>query len=225
MHKKANVENFYFWENKIRNSDDILIGNEEQIKITKETPIIYIGILDKKKGILKSGWSCHKNIDVALGFLTYVFLPAALLTWGARDVDGFFIPLSDFDTVISEITKGRDSTPTEIKSMRDMNEKLLDSFMLGKTEKWRVVNSFCENFNDYFDRNSEKKLFVKVFNNSNEIVDFVIKDIENEFMEVIEEEIDMSIKNLRFMCENVYEEVFINRTFIEQLNQKIPIWF
>ena len=41
MHKKANVENFYFWENKIRNTDDILIGNDEYIKITKDTPIIY----------------------------------------------------------------------------------------------------------------------------------------------------------------------------------------
>lgn len=225
MHKKANVGNFYFWENKIRNTDDILIGNDEYIKITKDTPIIYIGILDKEKGVLKSGWSCHASIDAALGFLTHVFLPTALLTWGARNVDGFFIPLSEFDIVIEEIIKGKTSDPAEIKYMREMNEKLLNSFALDKTRKWCELNLFCEYFNDYFDRNIDKKLFVKVFNDCNEIFDFVIKDTENEFLEVIEEEIDMSIENLRFMCENVCEEAFVNRTFIEQLNQKISICF
>lgn len=35
----------------------------------------------------------------------------------------------------------------------------------------------------------------------------------------------MSIRDLKFICKNVYAEPFINKTFIEQLNYKVAVWF
>lgn len=152
-------------------------------------------------------------------------MPAAFLTWGARDVDEFFIPLSEFEVVIKEIIKGKNLVSTEVEKMREMNERLLNIFALDKLEKWVEIDSFCKDFNNYFGADPEKVLFVRTFKNCNEIIDFILKEEKQEFVEVIEEEINMTITDLKFVCKNVYKEPFINKTFIDQLNQKIPIWF
>ncbi|MGV8146582.1 MAG: hypothetical protein ACLKAK_09700 [Alkaliphilus sp.] len=225
MRKENNVANYYFWENRIRNTDDILVGNIDGVKITSETPIIYVGILDKKKGILKSGWSVHGSIDSALGFINYVFLPAAFLTWGASEIEGFFVPLSPFKIVMREISKENSIQASEILQMNDLFKRVSIFNDLSSKEKYNQIEIFCNEFNIRYDENSGRKLFLRVFEKSKRIVDFVFEDRENEFEKVVEEEIDMSISDLKFICENVYEEPFINKTFIEQLNSKIPIWF
>ncbi|MGV8146574.1 MAG: hypothetical protein ACLKAK_09740 [Alkaliphilus sp.] len=48
---------------------------------------------------------------------------------------------------------------------------------------------------------------------------------ENEFEGVVEEEINMSINDFKFIYENVYVKPCINKTFIKQLKTKIEVWF
>ncbi|MGV8147213.1 MAG: hypothetical protein ACLKAK_10315 [Alkaliphilus sp.] len=225
MRKENEISNYYFWENRIKETDDILIGNIDGVKITVDTPIIYIGILDKKKGILKSGWSVHESIDSALGFINYVFLPTAFFTWGARNVEGFYVPLSPIEIVMREIQKENSISDTKILQMNDCFKQIGTFYDSSKKEKYSQLELFCNKFNLLFDEDLGRKLFLRVFEKTEMIVDFVFVNDENEFEEVIEEEMNMSINDFKFICENVYVEPFINKTFIEQLNTKMEVWF
>ncbi|PAB57140.1 hypothetical protein [Anaeromicrobium sediminis] len=223
-------DNYYFWENKIRNTDSILFGSIGQKRLTKESVIIYIGILDKKKDLLRCGWSSHVDVSTALGFLQYVFLPTAFYTWIDRESDGFYIPLSPFHVLKEEVLKNvkkedcKDINNDAIRMERAYD--YLNNIWKDDDEiKNKKLKKFCKDFNIIWDEEPEKKLFIRVFEKCEEIADFILEQVEEEFEEVIEEEIGMSIDQLKFMCENAYNEPFINRNLIKILNTKIPIWF
>ncbi|MEW9121535.1 MAG: hypothetical protein AB2421_02405 [Thermotaleaceae bacterium] len=226
LHKK----NFYFWEKKIRDTDEILFGNIEQKKLTRKSVIVYLGILDGNKGFLRSGWSSHVDINTALGFLQHVFLPTAFYTWIDRESDGLYIPLSPFHILKEEVMKtlmqnGDGDTGKDAVEMENVYHYLDSIWKYEDGEKKAKIKAFCKDFNLTWDCEPEKKLFVKVFEKAEEIVDFILEKAVDEFEEVIEEEIDMSIEQLRFICKHAYDEPFINKNIIELLNTRIPIWF
>ncbi|AOT72024.1 hypothetical protein [Geosporobacter ferrireducens] len=222
--------NFYFWERKIRNADDVLFGNLDKKRLTRKSVIIYLGILDTPKGLLRSGWSSHGDVNTALGFLQHVFLPTVFYTWIDRESDGFYIPLSPFHILKDEVLKSMEKE--EIKNiesdaikMEIAYQDLNSMWKYNETEKMLKLKAFCNGFNSAWDQEPEKKLFVKVFEKSEEIVAFILENTVDELEEVIEEEIEMSIEQLRFICKNAYDESFINKNIIELLNTRIPIWF
>jgi hypothetical protein len=225
-----NKDSFLFWENKIRNTDGILFGNIDKRRLTKESVIIYVGILDSKKGLLRSGWSSHGDISTALGFLQYVFLPTSFYTWIDRESEGFYIPLSPFDVlkkeVLKNINKEDDINISNDAIRMERAYNYLNSIWRYKDNLKTVkLKKFCGDFNYLWDKEPEKRLYIRVFERSEEIVDFILEQGETEFEEVIEEEIDMTIDELKFICQNAYDEPLINRNFIELLNTRIPIWF
>lgn len=54
--KKYVYKDYFFWANKIIKEQSLYEGYFDNKSITKESKIIYTGILDSKKGILKCGW-------------------------------------------------------------------------------------------------------------------------------------------------------------------------
>ncbi|MBB6216084.1 hypothetical protein HNQ80_002183 [Anaerosolibacter carboniphilus] len=227
LHKK---NNFYFWEKKIRDTEDILFGNIDKKRLTRESLIVYIGILDSKKGLVRSGWSSHGDVNTALGFLQHVFLPTAFYTWIDRKSDGFYIPLSPFHVLREEVLKSvmedeDGNIANDAIKMEKAYNYLNSMWKYDDAEKRKKLIQFCSDFNLSWDQEPEKKLFVRVFEKSEEIVEFILENIVDEFEEVIEEELEMSIEQLRFMCEHAYDESLINKNIIELLNIRIPIWF
>ncbi len=230
MQRAYGKDNFYFWENIIRNTDGLLFGGMDKEVIDKDSIIIYIGILDRKKGIVRSGWSCQSDIGTALGFLQHVFLPTSFYTWIDRESNGFFIPLSPFNIVKTEVLNNilnSDDKEANADALRmEKAYNYLDSIWKNEKEMKKVkLKKFCHEFNNLWDQDPERKLFIRIFEKPDEIFDFILEGSEDEFEEVIEEEIEMSISDLKFMCENAYDEPLINKNLIKILNNKIPIWF
>lgn len=215
--------NFYFWEKKIRDMDDILFGNMAGKGVTRDSVLLYIGILDRQKDIFLCGWSCHRDVNTALGFLQYVFLPSCFYTWVDRESDGFYIPMSPFEVLKEEVL--RHATEQEAQRMEKDYCTLNNIWQYLEQDKKAKLKDFCRAFNAQWDENPEKKLFVRAFAQCEEIVDFILENAEEEFEEVLEEELEMSIEQLKFMCRNVYDEPLINKNIIELLNTRIPVWF
>jgi hypothetical protein len=227
MQEQSKKDNFYFWENKIRNIDDILFSKCDKEKITRESVIIYIGILDKKKGLLRSGWSVQEDFSTALGFIKYVFLPTAFYTWIDRESNGFFIPLSPFDILKEEVLQYQKVVTKETSNDAIRMERAYHYLnTLGRKEDGNSrlkLDKFTKDFNKLWNKDPENRLFLKVFSSAQEIVDFIFD--ENVFEEFVEEEIEMSKAELENLCQDVYTQPFINRNFINILNNKIPVWF
>lgn len=230
MQNTYKKDKFYFWENKIRNTDKILFGGIDKKRITKESVIIYIGILDRKKGFVRAGWSSHEDVNTALGFLQYVFLPTSFYTWVDRESEGFYIPLSPFDVLREEVLKKVEKSDdkgidADAISMERAYNYLNSIWVYDRVKKNLKLKKFCDDFNRMWDENPERKLFIRIFEKPEEIVDFILEKAEEEFQEVVEEEIDMTVNELRFICENIYDEPLINKNIIKILNSRIPIWF
>lgn len=226
--KRKEINNsFYYWEDVIKKNTiyDLFIGNMGNKKITKGSIIMYVGFHDKKKNILKSGWSYHSDIDSFLGYMTYVFIPTAFYNWIDRDSDGFYVPLSQYEVVKREVMAYRQDE----ESIDD--SRILDYFLAKTQSIWGLYREesierlklICEGFNEVFDDEPFRKINIQIFGHAEEILDFIVG--EDEFLDVVEEEIGMPIDELKEMCEKVYDEPLINKTFIDHLNQEIPIWF
>ena len=135
MQRAYKKDSFYFWENIIRNTDEILFGGMDKRIITKDSVITYIGILDRKKGLVRSGWSSHDDIGTALGFLQHVFLPTSFYTWIDRESEGFFIPLSPFDVLKSEV----------LKSMKESDDKEINVDAIRMERAYNYLSSIWKN--------------------------------------------------------------------------------
>ena len=230
MERAYKEENFCFWENKIRNSDEILFGSIDKKRITKDSIIIYIGILDKEKRFIRSGWSSHEDVNAALGFIQHVFLPTSFYTWIDRESKGFYIPLSPFavlkEEVLKHVNKSEDNkTNFDAIRMERAYHYLNNMWIYDKRKKNLKLKKFCNDFNNMWEEGLKRKLFLRIFEKPEEIVHFILENAEEEFEEVIEEEIEMTIDELRFICEDIYDKPLISKNLIEILNNKIPIWF
>lgn len=222
---KKLYKEYYFWENKIIKESPLWKGHFNNIHITTNSKFIYTGILDTNKNILKHGWAVYPNIYTLLGFIQHVFLPTAFFTWFDNSYSDFSIPLSSFTIVVNEVKKYIDSKESSIIEMEN-DYKFLDSLWNFDKESITLkLNKFCKEFNAKWDDDPNKKLFIKVFNHSSDIFNFIKDSLLWEFEEFIEEEISMSLETLKFTCENSINSPLLNKNFINILNNNIPILF
>lgn len=220
--------NFHYWFYKIRNLDvdEILFGNMDGKMITINSVVIYVGILNSQKGVFKAGWSVHTDVNMTLGYLKYIILPSSFYTWIDEESQGFYIPLSPYEIVKEEVLKNYSDKHVKETQKFDGLIHYIDSIWEeGEEEKYIKLKRFCHEFNEMFNEDSYRKLYIRIFKNCGEIVDFILGDEVQGFKEVIEEEIGMTIDQLRFMCKNVYTQPLLNKRFIQHLNNQIPICF
>ena len=229
MLNARDINQFYYWTNKIQTSVFILEGMYGGNTITEESVIVYVGYCDQEKNILRSGWSCHNNVSGALGFLQYVVLPLGYYNWMDRESEGFYYPLSSFDVLTTQVMKGLDNTYDLILEddalFKSYYEKINTCWGHSREQVLEALHSLTDSFNVDYNQDPNRVLFIKVFGSPLEVESFFMKSMEDEFEEVIEEEMGMSIEDFRFMCSKALYEPLINRNFLETLNEVLSICF
>ncbi|MDR5587232.1 MULTISPECIES: hypothetical protein [Clostridium] len=223
--QKNNYKEYLFWENRILNDHSLWEGYFDNRSITTESKIAYTGILDSEKGILKCGWVVYPSINALLGFLQHIFLPTSFLTYFDRTCEGFFIPVSTFDIITEEVIKNNSINISNLNSMIESYNFLNSLWESNEDRLLLELNLFCDKFNNNWDSDPEKKLFIKIFNSPSDTYEFITESIRWDFEEFIEEELSMSLSNLKFTCNNVINEPLLNKKFIDILNINIPILF
>lgn len=220
-------KHYYFWENNIINETPLWEGYFNKKTIIANSKIIYTGILNYEKNILHYSFAVYPSIYSLLGFLQHVFLPTAFFSWFDCNYDGFYIPLSKFEYIVDEVIE---NTPNInlglVNLMQDYYCFLNSLWPLNKNSLSIELKSFCNKFNDDWDRDFNKRLFLMVFDNPSEIFDFIKSSIGwSDYNEFIEEEISMDLDTLKFTCNNAIGEPLLNKKFIDILNKNIPVLF
>lgn len=224
---KNPYKHYYFWENKIITNSNLWEGYFENQSITKNSKIIYTGIIDDEKNIFHHGFAVYPTIYKLLGFLQHVFLPTSFFTWFDRKSHEFYIPLASYPNVVSEVIDyTTDINLDLVESMNNSFYFLNNLWLLDETLINIALESFCEKFNTEWDKDYSQKLFLKVFDKPSDIFDFIKNYIGwSDYNEFIEEEISMSLDKLKFTCDNALVEPLLNKKFIDILNTNIPILF
>lgn len=211
---------YLYWENKIINDNNLWQGYFEDNNITDKSIIVYTGIFNLEKDILKMGWVVYPDVNSFLGFLQYVFIPTVYFNLFDKKENEFLTPISKFSIVVNEINKynGNCIRSTKMESyyyyLEDLWNKSNEEILLG-------INKFVVDFNEYWNEEPKSKSFIKFFNQGKDIYSFIKKTIGWDFEEFVESEIEMSLGDLEYTCNNILEKPLINRKIIHLLNSKI----
>ena len=216
-----------FWAEEIIKDNNLWEGYFDNKSITKDSKIIYTGILDLNKNILQCGWAVYPCIYSLLGFLQYVYLPTAFFIWFDHKTDKLCIPVSDFDSVVSETLKTNDLNEnlSSIDFMKK-NHDFLNSLWNSNPDFINLnLKTFCTDFNNSWDNEPSQKLFMQIFDNPCDTFKFVKNSITQDSKDLIEDDISMTFEALKFACDNAIDEPLLNRRFIDILNTNAPIIF
>lgn len=228
---------FPFWLDLIEKHaiDDLLFGHLDQKEITPQSVFLYMGYYDLQKDVFKSGWRLHQNEQTLLGFLHHLLLPTVYYNWIDRLSDGFFIPMSTYEVVKSEVIasmySGLNRFDPKIQTLAQATVygDLLDAFvkktgesLLSKTPQLHAED--IDDFNETFNDEPHRRWFIKIMRTTDEIKQFVLNKYSG-FDDVFEEETGLTIASFSDLCDQVYAMPLVNRTFVERLNYLVPICF
>jgi len=226
MAQKMLDSQFNYWQYMISTYHNIFEEQFLKSGINNDSLIVHVEIYDEDKGILKSGWSAHKNTDSTIGFIKHVVIPSAYYTFLDRNSDGFFIPLSSFDIVVKEVMNlvdvGDHETFETNKYFNILHNQLTTIHSDTSANKNKTLQLLTEQVNAKWINNRRQKLSIKVFCNPSEIADYIASDEFCEFEKVVEEMVTMSLSDFKDYCNQVVTHPFINRSFISRLNHQIP---
>lgn len=223
---KYMYKDFNYWEESFSNHNALFSGCFNDFKITTESKIAYIGFLNSNKNVLEYSFTSYPSAYAILGFIQHIFLPTAFFTWYDTHYNDFCIPIDTFENIISDISKNN-FIDIQGRNLFLYSYEFLDSLWdLDENSIMSELINFCNDFNDIWDNNFDKKIFIKLFNSPEEIYPFVMHSIGGwDFDEFIKDEISMSKETFKSTCENVLSQPFINERFIDILNINMPILF
>ncbi|WP_294378127.1 hypothetical protein [uncultured Clostridium sp.] len=226
IRNKFIYRDFNYWENSFY---DFNTGHEgcfnNKTKLTSESKIIYAGFLNSEKNILEHSFSAYPSTYSLLGFIQNIFLSTGFFTWFDTHYDEFCIPMDEFHNVVHEIMSSNVTDSKKVKLFEESYEFLDALWGADEDTILKELLNFCDKFNLQWDCDCDKKLFIKIFNSSEEIYDFVMDTIGWDCDEFIEEEISMSRDCFKNTCENVLSQPFINEKFMDILNINMPLLF
>lgn len=219
--------NTTFWQKEIINNNNLWEGYFDKNEITTNSKIIYTGILDLNKNILKCGWAVYPDTYSVLGFLQYVYLPTAFFIWFDRKSDNFYIPFSNLDSIIHEKIKFNNSTSNadSINSMKKSYNFLSTLWNANVDTISLKLHNFCSTFNSTWDNNPNQKLYIKIFDSPRDTFNFVKDSIIYDTKDFVEEDISATLEAFKFACDNAIKEPLLNKRFIDILNTNVPILF
>lgn len=228
---------FNYWIDKIekKSLDELLFGSLDQKSITTNSVFLYMGYYDQHKSIFKSGWRLHENEHALLGYLSHLLIPSVYYNWIDRLSDGFFVPMSTYEIVKSEVMHSMYSglnrlnpkiqTQMQAKLYGDVLDTLLQNVKDGMTSNsFMISDTDIDHFNTVFNDEPHRKWFLKIMRSTDEVKHFVLENYCG-FHDVFEEETGMAIDEFSMMCDCVHTMPLVNRTFIDRLNYLFPICF
>ncbi len=223
--KATKYEAYYFWENLIHSDAPIWQNGFRNLPLTEDSIFIYTVVMDQDKDFLKSRWAYYPDVYALLGFIQHVFLPTAFFTLLDDTVAGFNIPLTtgeDLLNIMCQLEENLDMG--KVAKMRDQLRILQELWRYSEEGSLEMLKQFSASFNSSWKDSDGKLVYFKLFSSPTEIGSYVMQggDTEEEaFVDVIEEEIEMTQVQWQDICENVYSDAFIRKKFIDILNYKI----
>lgn len=205
----------HYWENMLIKDKDVWKSYIADTVTPQKAIFINTSIIDYRRRTLDNNWACHEDIKSLLGFMQYVYLPLAFFYIINPENSALLIPMHSSDYFIQYI---RNSSSDFAKAMEGFILELKSYWDLEASECMKKIKNFCASFNAFWDK-QEIILHAMVFSSTIEIAEQLIST--NEFKEVLEEDIGMTLNQLFGMCRNFYYDTFLQRNFVSILNNKI----
>ncbi|WP_300347125.1 hypothetical protein [Clostridium sp.] len=206
-----------FWSELIRKNETLKGRMFKDEPITENTKYLHYVIFNRHVGI-QNVWVMVPNFNHLVQFIQYVFMPEAYYKW----VEGkkkliTHIPSNDVEQIISMININ--NTEEDKKKMKNDILALRKLNGLSSEQGMRKLRIFCSRFNNNWLGDSDEFLYLKVFNNAEELGKFIVEtNLQTDCEKCYEKKIGMTTEEWFKICENAhknkeYEEKFKNILF------------
>ncbi|WP_053957641.1 hypothetical protein [Inediibacterium massiliense] len=207
----------YYWENMLIHKKDIWNSYFMNAHKKKNSIFINTTIIDYKRNVLDNNWACYPDMKSILGFLQYIYLPTAFYYILNKDLENIITPICSSEELIGYIQEKNVNT-YDLQIMEEMIKELRLYWDVEEEACKNKIKKFCKKFNSIWN-DKENVLYMNIFFQPIEILDHILKDCE--FIEVIEEEIEMSQQELYHIYGNMHNSIFMKKNFMNFLQNKI----
>jgi len=212
---------FSVWKDIVERSNDIWEGNPLNIKLTEET--IFLQTRFYNTNPYHNSFVMFNDINAVVGFLKYVFLPTAFETYLKS---GYTIEyaIGDTDNLIDIIKEeNRDEVNADqldkIQSDIDQLNKIRN---LPESDKTNNLEDFKNNYRNKWDKGDNAFCDFEIYYSPEDIIDNMIKGYgEENMLDILEEQVGIDIDDIENLKEQVFEDKFLNKRFIDILNNKL----
>lgn len=207
--------NHFYWEHALFSQKDIYKHFLIDTISPKETIFINTTIIDYNNNIFDNNWGCYSNIKALLGFIQYIYIPSAFYHIINKDTEDILIPICSSNELIEHI-----------REMSSEHNEYMENTLLELTSYWELedhlcltlIKDFCNRFNSLWNIGN-MLLYINIFLSPLDIAQHIIS--KEDFIEVFEEELGMRKEEFISICNDFYKNKFIQRTFVDFLNNKV----
>lgn len=207
--------NHNYWEGALLRKKDLWKNYFTDLDCAQDAIFINTVVIDYTRDTVDNNWACYPDAKSLLGFIQYVYLPVAFFYTINKGNQDLLIPICSSHTFIESITE---SGSDYIDNMKNAIEELNSYWDLDDSLCIKKIKDFCATFNAFWNKDNYI-LHIGVFESTFEIAEHLIDT--REFIEVLEEDIGLTIKQLFNMCTIFYTDKFIQKTFVKILNNRI----
>ncbi|KOR24531.1 hypothetical protein ACFLKB_02170 [Clostridium sp. FAM 1755] len=209
--------NLFYWENLLAKRENIWSGNFKNIPINSKSIFINTAIIDYEKNIFDNNWAVYPDTESLLGFIKYIFIPTVFFCYVNNTSTEIVTPIASKEELLQEIK----TLCNDKDSMVTIEYFINKAYNLCELSKYQLIDelkNYCLEFNRQWERNT-RVFHINVYSSGKEIIEKLSS--EDNFLEVIEEDIGMSIDSLKEITKDLHHNLFMKRNFIKILNNKI----
>ncbi|MBD5637102.1 hypothetical protein HYI18_00380 [Clostridium botulinum] len=209
--------NLFYWENLLVERENIWSGNFKDIPINQKSLFINTTIIDYEKNIFDNNWAVYPDVKSLLGFIQYIFIPTVFFCYVNNTSDEIVTPIASKEELLEEI-KTLCKNEGSIIEIEYFINKAYNLSELSEYELIDELKKYCVEFNRRWEKKT-KIFHISIYSSGKEIIEKISK--EENFLEVIEEDIGMSINTLKEITKDLQYNLFMKSSFIKILNNQI----
>ncbi|HCL4438937.1 hypothetical protein AL714_03245 [Clostridium botulinum] len=209
--------NLFYWENLLIKRKNIWSGNFKDIPISPRSLFINTTIIDYEKNIFDNNWAVYPDAESLLEFVQYIFIPTVLFCYVNNTSEEIVTPIASKKELLEEIKTLCENKDSIIKIEYFIN-KAYDLSELSGYQLIDELKKYCLEFNRKWEEKT-RVFHISIYSSGKEIIQKISK--ENDFLEVIEEDVGMSINTLKEITKDLHHNLFMKNNFIKILNNQI----
>ncbi|EPY2276898.1 hypothetical protein ACXAT3_001626 [Clostridium sporogenes] len=209
--------NLFYWENLLVKRENIWSGNFKDIPISQKSLFINTTIIDYEKHIFDNNWAVYPDVKSLLGFIQYIFIPTVFFCYVNNTSEEIVTPIASKEELLEEIKTLCKNEGSIIEIEYFINK----AYNLSELSEYQLIDElkkYCLEFNRKWEEKT-KIFHISIYSSGKEIIEKISK--QDNFLEVIEEDIGMSISILKEITKDLQYNLFMKSNFIKILNNQI----
>ena len=208
-------DSHYYWEGTLAGKTDVWQRHFDDKADPHQALFVNTALIDYPRNTLDNNWACYPDSKSLLGFLLYMYVPLAFYFIIHEENEKLLIPIAATQELLDSIqTMNRE----DAAAMYSTIEELVSFWELDESACRTALQHFCRRFNETW-YSDNTILHIGIFTSTQAIAHHILE--EQEFPEVLEEDIGLTARQLKELCDKFYSDTFTRKTFVKILNNKI----